>query len=238
MSFSTWMPAALSSEARPWVGSVWRMVEAQHTASTMKIVDTDDEQNLLESLLEDSKPAQPAATKGLDYLLATPFRYYPFLRPGSRFRAVTDSGVCYGAESVRTASAELGYWRWRFLKDAVDLEKLQPVAHTAFSADVKTQVIDLRLPPFNAQAVAWSHPSDYTATQALAQVARTAQVGGIQYASVRDLQPAWCLALLTPHGFAKPKPNPLMQTWWLVVHQDGVNWRRDSASMTFSAAAW
>jgi hypothetical protein len=108
-----------------------------------------DEQNLLEFLLEGSKPAQPAATQGLDYLLATPFRYNP-LRGGSRFRAVTDPGVFYGAESVRTASAELGYWRWRFLKDAVGLNKLQPVAHTAFSADIKTQVIDVRLSPFSA----------------------------------------------------------------------------------------
>jgi RES domain len=237
VSFSTWMPAALSSESRPWAGSVWRMVEAQHTASTMKLVDTDDEQNLLESLLEGNKPTQPAAAKNLDYLLATPFRYYP-LRSGSRFRAITDPGVFYGAESVRTASAELGYWRWKFLKDATELGKLQPVAHTAFSADIKTMIIDLRLPPFSSQAASWSHPSDYTATQALAQVARTAQVGAVQYASVRDPQPAWCLALLTPEGFAKPKPNPLMQTWWLAVHQDGVTWRRDNASMTFSAAAW
>lgn len=237
MSFNTWMPAALASEAQPWAGSVWRIVEAQHTASTMKVVDTNDEQNLLEFLLEGSKPAQPGATQGLDYLLATPFRYNP-LRGGSRFRAVTDPGVFYGAESVRTASAELGYWRWRFLKDAVGLDKLQPVAHTAFSADIKTQVIDVRLPPFSAQAAAWSHPTDYSATQALAQVARTAGVGGIHYTSVRDPQPAWCLALLTPKGFAKPKPNPLMQTWWLAVHQDTVTWRRDNASMTFSVAAW
>jgi hypothetical protein len=173
----------------------------------------------------------------LDYLLATPFRYYP-LRPGSRFRAVTDPGVFYGAESVRTASAELGYWRWKFLKDAVDLDKLQPVAHTAFSADVTTQVIDLRQPPFSAQAASWSDRTNYTATQALAQAARSAQAGGIQYTSVRDPHPAWCLALLTPQAFAKPKPNPLMQTWWLAVHQDGVTWRRDNASMTFSAGAW
>jgi hypothetical protein len=213
------------------------MVEAQHTASTMKIVDTDDEQNLLEFLLEGSKPALPATAKGLDYLLATPFRYHP-LRSGSRFRSITDPGVFYGAESVRTASAELGYWRWRFLKDAIDLVKLQPVAHTAFSADIKTQVIDLRVSPLSSQAASWLHPSDYSATQALAQVARSAQVGGIQYTYVRDPKPAWCLALLTPQGFAKPKPNPLMQTWWLAVDQTGVSWRRDNASMTFSAAAW
>ena len=237
MSFNTLTPAAVSSEARPWAGVVWRMVEAQHTASTMKIVDNSDEQDLLETLLEGSKPTQPARAQSLDYLLATPFRYYP-LRGGSRFRAINDPGVFYGAETVRTASAELGYWRWKFLKDAVDLDRLEPVAHTAFSAHVSTQAIDLRQAPFSANAAAWTHPSDYTATQAIAQVARTAQVGGIQYQSVRDPNPAWCMAVLTPQAFTKPKPNPLMQTWWLSVHPDAVIWRRDNESMTFVANGW
>ena len=213
------------------------MVEAQHTASTMKIVDNSEEQDLLETLLEGSKPTQPASAQVLDYLLATPFRYYP-LRGGSRFRAINDPGVFYGAETVRAASAELGYWRWKFLKDAVDLDRLEPVAHTAFSAQVSTQVIDLRQAPFSANAAAWTHPSDYTATQVIAQVARTAQVGGIQYQSVRDPNPAWCLAVLEPQAFAKPKPKPLMQTWWLSVHPDAVIWRRDNESMTFDANAW
>ena len=129
------------------------MVEAQHTASTMKIVDNSEEQDLLETLLEGSKPTQSSSAQDLDYLLATPFRYYP-LRGGSRFRAVTDPGVFYGAESARTASAELGYWRWKFLKDAVDLDRLEPVAHTAFSAQVSTRVIDLLQAPFSAIAAA------------------------------------------------------------------------------------
>lgn len=237
MSFNTWTPLAVSSEARDWRGSVWRMVEAQHIASTMKIVDSQAEQDLLETLLEGSKPAPPATAGALDYLLATPFRYGP-LRGGSRFRSLTDPGVFYGAESVRTASAELGYWRWKFLKDAVDLEKLEPVAHTAFRADVSTLAVDLRQPPFSADAAAWTHPTDYSATQAFARVAREANLGGIVYQSVRDPHPAWCMALLTPQAFAKPKPHPTMQTWWLAVHRDQVIWRRENKSMTFSAAAW
>ena len=237
MSFNTLTPAAVSSEAFPWAGSVWRMVEAQHTASTMKIVDNDEEQDLLETLLEGSKPARLASARPLDYLLATPFRYYP-MRHGSRFRAVTDPGVFYGAESASTAGAELGYWRWKFLKDAVDLDKLEPVAHTAFSVQVSAQVVDLRQAPFSADASLWRHPADYTATQAFARAAREAPVGAIQYQSVRDPKPAWCMALLTPHAFSKPKPNPLMQTWWLAVHQDSVTWRRDRESMTFAAATW
>jgi hypothetical protein len=213
------------------------MVEAQHTASTMKLVDSAEEQDLLETLLEGNKPAQAAGAMELDYLLATPFRYYPS-RGGSRFRTTTDPGVFYGAESVHTASAELGYWRWKFLKDAVELEKLEPVAHTAFSADVSTQLVDLRRAPFNADAAKWHHPTDYSATQAFARAAREAHVGGIQYQSVRDPIPAWCVALLTPQAFAKPKPNSFMQTWWLAVHPDSVSWRRDNESMTFTAAAW
>ena len=237
MSFSTWTPPAVSSEARDWKGSAWRMVEAQHIAATMKLVNTLAEQDLLETLLEDSKPMLPAAAAGLDYLLATPFRYDP-MRPGSRFRAVINPGVFYGAESVRTASAELGYWRWKFLMDAVDLIKLEPAAHTAFRVEVSTLAVDLRHSPFNVAATAWTHPSDYSATQAFAQVARAANLGGIVYQSVRDPQAAWCIALLTPQAFAKPKPHPVMQTWWLAAHQDEVIWRRDHESMTFSATVW
>jgi RES domain len=235
--FNTLTPAAVSSEARLWAGSLWRMVEAQHIAATMKIVDNSEEQDVLEMLLEGSKPRQAAGAVVLDYLLATPFRYYP-LRGGSRFRAVTDPGVFYGAESVRTAGAELGYWRWKFLKDAVDLDRLEPVAHTAFSAQISTVVIDLRRPPFDGDAAVWMHPTDYAATQALAQTAREAHVGGIQYQSVRDSRPAWCMAVLVPQAFAHPKPNALTQSWWLSVHQDVVVWRRENESITFDALTW
>ena len=211
------------------------MVEAQHIASSMKIVDNRDEQDVLEALLEDSKPARPDG--GLDYLLATPFRYAPWGK-GSRFRGVADPGVFYAAESVRTASAELGYWRWRFLKDAIDLEKLEPVAHTAFRAAIHTNAVDLRQPPFDRDAHAWRHPQDYSATQAFARVAREADIGAIVYLSVRDPQPAWCLALLNVEGFFKRKPHPAMQTWWLAVYQYQVIWRRDRDAMTFSMLAW
>ena len=124
------------------------MVEAQHVASTMKLVDSADEQNVLEALLEASKPALARDTQQLHYLLSTPFRYDP-PPGGSRFRAPTDPGVFYGAESVRTAGAELGYWRWRFLRDAVDLDRLPPVAHTAFSAAIATAVRNVAALPYH-----------------------------------------------------------------------------------------
>ncbi len=203
----------------------------------MKIVDDAAEQDLLESLLEGSKPPQPQAATELDYLLATPFRYDP-LRGGSRFRAITDPGVFYGAQSVRTACAELGYWRWKFLKDAVDLDRLEPVAHTAFRAEISTTTVDLREPPFNADAAIWAHPADYSATQTFAKMVREAEVGGIVYQSVRDPEPSWCVAVLTPQAFSSRKPDPLMQTWWVAVQQNAVVWRREHESLIFSATGW
>lgn len=51
------------------------------------------------------------------WLIFTPFRYTP-PPPGSRFRAPTDPGVFYGAFERRTACAEIGFWRWRFVRDS------------------------------------------------------------------------------------------------------------------------
>jgi hypothetical protein len=107
-----------------------------------------------------------------------------------------------------------------------------------FSAQISTVVIDLRRPPFDGDAAVWMHPTDYAATQALAQTAREAHVGGIQYQSVRDSRPAWCMAVLVPHAFAHPKPYALTQSWWLSVHQDVVVWRRENESITFDALTW
>src|SRR5690349_24755031 len=101
--------------SKPISLKAWRAVEAQHVVSTLRLTGNDPEQqDLLERILEESKPALPAAAEGLHYLLATPFRYPP-LRSGSRFRAWPDPGVLYAALERRTACAEMGYWRWRFV---------------------------------------------------------------------------------------------------------------------------
>lgn len=237
MSLTTWTPPAVSSEAFQWQGQVWRMVESQHIAATMKLVDNRDEQDLLETLLESSKPNQPVDCNELDYLLATPFRYPP-KHGGSRFRATFDPGVYYAAKSVRTAAAELGYWRWKFLQDAIDLNRIEPVAHTAFSVDISTVVVDLNRPPFNRDAAIWQHPTDYEPTQQFARMVRTTPIGGILYKSVRDPQPSWCIALLTPNGFRKSKPHAVQQTWYMAVSSHEVILRKDNESLQFSTSDW
>jgi hypothetical protein len=62
------------------------LVEAQHRISTLKLVDTVEEQQALEQLIEETKPPLPPECAGLHYLLSTPFRYGAVYPVGSRFR--------------------------------------------------------------------------------------------------------------------------------------------------------
>ena len=75
MSSNTWTPRAVASEAVRARRRLWRAVEAQHIASTLRLVANVEEQHLLERLLDQSKPPLPPETGGLHYLLSTPFRY-------------------------------------------------------------------------------------------------------------------------------------------------------------------
>src|SRR6202035_5485993 len=118
MSSSISTPAARSSDARALAGTCWRLVEAQHHVSTLKLVDSVDEQRVLEDLIEGTKPAVPPECRGLHYLLATPFRYGAVYPTGSRFRRSGRSeGVFYASETPVTAAAEIAFYRLLFFAE-------------------------------------------------------------------------------------------------------------------------
>jgi hypothetical protein len=236
VSSSTWTPHAVASRAAKAAARLWRAVEAQHIVSTLRLVDSPDEQRVLEDILEATKPPLSTAARELDYLLFTPFRYRsPF---GSRFRSPTDPGVFYGAETVRTACAELGYWRWRFLEDSAGLKELGPAPQTLFEVGVKSLAVDLERAPFSKDAASWKHPSDYSATQEFGAVARTAGLGLIRYASVRDPLPGRCGAVLTPAAFSARRPVSPHQTWFLTVTGDFAAFHRDRDVIDFDTRRW
>lgn len=115
MSSSIWTPVALSSNARKLSGTCWRLVEAQHHVSTLKLVDSVSEQALLEELIEATKPPLPPECRDLHYLLSTPFRYGAVYPIGSRFRrAGMTEGVFYASETPQTAVAEMAFYRLLF----------------------------------------------------------------------------------------------------------------------------
>jgi hypothetical protein len=135
----------------------------------MKLVDSLAEQEELESILEASKPASPAAA-GQHYLLSTPFRYpSPY---ASRFRAAGALGVWYGSESVETACTELAYWRWRFLMDSEGLRTSELIAEfSLFRAKVNGSAVDLSVDPWDARRSDWTS-DDYSACLTLAATRR------------------------------------------------------------------
>ncbi len=94
-----WRDEWFTAPLRSATALLWRGVEAQHRVATMRLVDSLDDQAMLERLLEASKPALPPAADGLHYLLATPFRYRS--PHGSRFRAGTDPASGTARRSAR-----------------------------------------------------------------------------------------------------------------------------------------
>lgn len=209
MSSPIWTPDALSSEVQPLTGAFWRLVEAQHQVSTMKLTDTISEQARLESLLEGTKPALPPEAQGLDYLLATPFRYGALYPQGSRFRrAGRTLGVFYAAVRETTAVAEMAFYRLLFFSESPSTPlPANPSDYTAFAAKIATpRAIDLTRPPLSQDRVAWEHPTDYSACQTLAETARSASIDAILYRSVRDPEGGINMALLTASGFAQRAP--------------------------------
>jgi RES domain len=238
MSSRTWTPDALSSEARALEGVCWRLVEAQHRISTLKLVESVDEQAVLERLVDDTKPPVPPECRGLDWLLATPFRYGAPYPTGSRFRrAGNTEGVFYASEASATAVAELAFYRLvRFFAESPATPWPPNAAEfTAFSVQYATKrAIDLTRKKFAADRALWMHVTDYQHCQALADTARAARIEVIRYASVRDPAGGTNLALLTCRAFAKRKPIA-RQTWHIQFNAAGAHaiCEAPKASMTF-----
>jgi hypothetical protein len=235
MSSSTWTPAALSSEAARLAGRFWRLVEAQHVVSTLKLVDGLAEQAVLEGLVERAKPAIPPECRHLDYLLATPFRYAPYPQ-GSRFRrAGATPGVFYASATPATAVAELAFRRLLFFAESPGTPwPANPAEMTAFAADVETpRALDLTRGRLAQDHALWCDPVDYAACQSLAEAARAAAIQAILYTSVRDPAGGANLAVLTCVVFSAPAPVAL-QTWRLHLQASGIQAICESPRMGLS----
>jgi hypothetical protein len=225
MSSPTWTPAALKSELRLYERHVWRLVEAQHHVSTLKLVNSLAEQTVLEDLIEKAKPPVPAECRGLHYLLSTPFRYDAPYPTGSRFRrAGRTAGVFYAAEAPETSVAEMAFHRLLFFADSPATPwPVNPSEYTAFSAAVRTErSLDLTGPSLTADAALWHDPVEYGPCQALADAAREAGAETLRYGSVRDPESRAAVAVLACTAFAKPTPLE-RQTWKIGLSAAGAH---------------
>lgn len=228
MSSHTWTRDALRSEQRLIEGPAWRLVEAQHIVSTLSLVDSLDEQSVLEDILEKTKPQIPVECRGLDYLLSTPFRYRPYPH-GSRFRkAGLTSGAWYGSERPETAVAETVFHRFLFYAESPGTPfPNNPADYTAFSVGVSAvRGLDLTTGALAEDHDAWTDLTDYSACQELAETARETDVGIIRFASVRDPFANANLAVLNCQAFSDPAPVE-RQSWRIRISNTGALAVRD-----------
>ncbi len=190
----------------------------------MKLVDTLEEQTLLEELLEPTKPPIPDECRQLDYLLFTPFRYGSAYPKGSRFRAAGFTpGVFYGSEAPETAVAEMAFHRLLFFADARGIPWPRNAGeYSAFSVPFRAEAaIDLTMPKLAGDAALWTGPVNYGPTQTLATRAREVAVEAIRYSSARvHTGNTINVALLTCHAFAARRPAG-WQTWRLLLGAQG-----------------
>jgi len=207
-----WQDCQGERHVQPLQCRAWRVVESQEVIATLTLVDTLEEQDVLEQLLESTKPPRPAPAR--HYLLTTPFRYPP-LKHGSRFGRRHEPSLFYAATSVATALAETAYYRLVFL-DGVALPFANALnsEHTVFYVNVSCQSgIALQLDPFDAHRTALMAPDDYSATQALGVAMRVAGVEGFQYRSARDAAEGINVALFVPDVIRSNAPQAA--TRWL-----------------------
>lgn len=210
-----WSQCNGAQAIRPIRGTLHRLVESQQAIATLDYVDTLEEQAVLESLLEGSKPAWPPDSKRYHYLLRTPFRYPP-LTWGSRFGHAGEPSLLYGGLSTHTTLAEAAYYRFVFFSSMA-----QPAAkaaihsqHTLFTTGYRTpQGIQLQFPPFAGHTAQLAHPSNYRESQTLGTHMRAAGVLAFEYPSARDTQPGLCVGLFSIQALADTKPRT--QRAWL-----------------------
>jgi hypothetical protein len=206
--------------------TAWRMVEAQHVTSTRKLVDSLEEQIILEDLIEETKPSLSSV---LHPLLSTPFRYPP-LSHGSRFGSHIEHALWYGALSLKTVMAEKAFYQYHFLHDSIADFGVVEVPLTAFSSHIKsTKAIRLTHSPFVKYKTKISSPLSYAVSQPLGSAMRDEGIEVFTFHSARD-QTGINLALFTPKAFARKQPNEKsFQAWQCIVDQGVIEFVRSNA---------
>lgn len=170
------------------IGRLYRIIESQEEVATRSLVDSLLKQEMLENLLEASKPARLPGSEDLHYLLATPFRYPP-LPWGSRFGGTAESGIFYGSKTISTVLAEAAYYRLLFVNDMAQAP-LKPVTsyHQVFSAKYCADPgVRLQDESWRDQWPALTHTSEYGLCQQLGAQLRESGILGIETPSARAL---------------------------------------------------
>ena len=196
-----WRRVIARSGTRPLMGTLYRIVENQEQKVTVPLVDDLDEHEVLEQLIEGSKPAVAPELRRFDYLLRAPWRYPP-LPWGSRFGSRWEPGIFYGALSEEALLAEAAYYRLVFL-DGMETPFADRVMsqHTRFEARYQSDAgRRLDEAPFARHERVLRHPAEYGPCQTLGTLLRAAGTHAFTYVSARATGRELNIALLRPQA--------------------------------------
>ncbi len=201
-----------------------RIVEAQEINATYQLVDSIDEHEILEQLIESSKPKIPYDMRGYHYLLSTPFRYPP-LNYGSRFGSVHEPSLLYGSISESTCIAECAFYRLNFFHSMVQPPTVIKAQHTLFTAGFRSSaVIDLSSLAFSKYNSQITNKTDYTFTQNLGSFLRDNGFNCLLYPSARDPDLGINVGLFNPEPLKDKKPISIAE-WYSQVTRERVQFK-------------
>ena len=213
MSQSTWTQSGSASSRLRLELTAWRVVESRGVSATRRLVDSDDEQRVLDELIDRAEPRATPDLANLHPLLAAPFRHAP-LPGGSRFSTFAERGVFYAARELPTALAEASYGRLLFRAGTGARLGALLAQHTAFQVSLRSAwAVDLTRPPFAAHARRLSSRTDYAAAQQLGRELRGDGIELALYESARDAERRVAVAVFSPAAFASSRPLPHAQEW-------------------------
>ncbi|HHF7375173.1 RES family NAD+ phosphorylase [Legionella bozemanae] len=204
----------------------WRIVEDQYSSSSRDLVESSEEHDLLEKLLDDSKPQ---AANNKHYLIFTPFRYPP-LEYGSRFGNTYEPSLWYGSLTQKTAFAEVAFYRLKFFDDTVANLGYIEIRMTAFKAYIQAKNgIDLTKSPFQKYQDKISSKTNYEQSQLLGTEMREAKVEAFIFASARDKNAGENVAAFTPDVFKIKNKEYItnMQNWRCIANKNVIEFSRD-----------
>ena len=203
-----WSAVLREASAGRLMGTLRRLVENQEQKVTLGLTDTLAEHDVLESLLEASKPApgEHPRLAQFDYLLRSPWRYPP-LPWGSRFGRRFEPSLFYGALSRSALFAEAAYYRLVFLEGMSKPFGNRVISQfTVFEAMYRTESgLDLSRPPFVKYERVLRHKSEYSPCQVLGTLLRKNGIEAFTYLSARTGDASLNVALISPEALRSRK---------------------------------
>jgi hypothetical protein len=148
------------------------------------------------------------------------------LSHGSRFGGRHERGIWYGSSELKSAFAEVAYYRLVFIEGSSARLGTITTALTAFTVLVKSlRGIDLTVAPFDKYRKEIASPDSYVDTQQLGNDMREADVEAFLYPSARDRGNGINVGAFTPNVFGRSRPK-LLETWYCSASRDGVDFAR------------